>query len=237
MNEEKSAFEKRIKKRKQPEPFCLEEKATATSITSIPDLISFLHNSFYFKLEKSTIIPPSTWVLNYQFFVQNPDTITYTSKSVITLTIKNLGTLPIIITIRSTRLERDIAPSLENHEWGVLIRPQTYADFFEIITEELNKEFYILRCISFIQAYKALNCWNPKGCRHNNSFHLKKQELILQPSLVILKCGHHFHQKCLPVKFRQDVGGCPICGTLIETDADDYFMYEKPLPKITIINL
>jgi hypothetical protein len=224
------------KKRKQPEPTCLSENtAPPTPPFEVPFQLPILHGLFCFQYEKSQYTNSSVCVLEYQLFVRNQDGITYTSRNFVTLTLKNLHAPYITITVNSNSQNQEAAHHLENHTWNTSVARRDNT-LFEIITKELKKEFYILRCISFIQPDKPLICWNPKGCVLQNSFHLTNKTLILQPSLVLLKCGHYFHQKCLPVNFRETVDGCPVCKTLIK-DADDFFVCDTTLPKITITAL
>ncbi len=212
------------KKRKQP-----------TGASDIPFQIPILNGSFCFQFEKSEYTNPSICVLEYQLFIRHQDGRTYTSKNFITLTLKNLNSPYINITVNSQSQDQSAAHSLENHTWNARAARRDNT-FFEIITKELIKEFYILRCVSFIQPDKPLTCCNPKGCMLHNFFHLNNRELILQPSLVLLKCGHFFHQKCLPVDFRETVDGCPACKKLIE-NTDDFFTCNSTLPTITITEL
>lgn len=223
------------KKRKQPEPICLPENVSSIFASGIPLQLPILQGSFYFQHEKSTCTNSSTCVLEYQLFERNQDGRAYTSKNLITLTFKSLNAPCINITVNSQSQDREVLHSLENHTWkATAVRRDN--TFFEIITKELNKEFYILRCVSLIEPDKPLTCWNPKGCVLQNSFHLNNNKLTLQPSLVLLKCGHYFHQQCLPLYFRKHVDGCPACGTLIENN-DDFFTCDTTLPKITITEL
>jgi hypothetical protein len=238
---------KNDKKRKQPEPTDLSENTQPIFAPEIPVKVSILKGLFWVQYEKSKWTDPSICVITYQFFAGSE------LKNLITLTLKNLSSPSIIITVRSKSQDHKISHPLENHKWITHMKRLDRAtgrdnNIFDIIMEVLSKEFYIHCWARIIQDYfdgakpiqndKPLTCCNPE-CTERNSFNLGKKILTLQPSLVMLKCGHYFHRShdfyrgCSPVDFCETAGACSVCGTLIE-DKTDFFVCTKKLPQITV---